>query len=286
MTVSALPAMLGASAAMPIMRRIRPAGSSARAGTYPFIAADLTSDWHIHDLHQIEYAFEGLVQVETGSARYLSPPQQALWIPAGLSHKTTLKKVRTVSVFLDPAMITGMSDRARVLRVEPVFRELILYARRWPIGRPGSEPVVDSYFDALAALVRQWLDNESPFHLPTTADPVVAAAMRYTDDHLDTVTFDEVCTVVAVSERTLRRRFATETSHSWRDYLQRSRMLRAMALLADPDTTVLSVATNVGFDNAGAFARAFSGYTGQTPTAYRQRTQKATLEPEVRDSNR
>lgn len=274
-TVSALPAIVGASSAMPAMRRIRPDASLVRAGTYPFVAADVTSDWHIHDLHQIEYAFEGLVQVETGSARYLSPPQQAIWIPAGLPHKTTLKKVRTVSVFLDPAMIAGMSDRARVLRVEPVFREMILYARRWPIGRSGSEPVADSYFHALAALVTQWLDNESPFHLPTTTDPVVAAAMRYTDDHVDTVTLGDVCAAVAVSERTLRRRFAAETNLSWRAYLVRSRMLRAMALLADPDNTVLGVAGRVGFDNAGAFARAFSGYTGHTPTAYRQRARSA-----------
>ncbi len=272
MTVSAQSATMGACPAMPTMRRIRPAASSVRAGTYPFIAADVTSDWHTHDLHQIEYAFEGLVQIETSSARYLSPPQQALWIPAGLAHKTTLKQVRTVSVFLDPMMITGMNDRARVLRVEPVLREMILYAARWPIGRPGSEPVADSYFTTLAALVTQWLDNESPFHLPTTADPVVDTAMRYTDEHLDTVTLGEVCAAAAVSERTLRRRFAAETNLSWRAYLARSRMLRAMALLADPDITVLGVATRVGFDNAGAFARAFSAYTGRTPSAYRQRT--------------
>jgi len=82
---------------MPMMRPIRPAASSVRAGTYPFIATDVTSDWHIHDLHQIEYAFEGLVQVETESARYLSPPQQALWIPAGLPHKTTLADRRNVT---------------------------------------------------------------------------------------------------------------------------------------------------------------------------------------------
>jgi AraC-like DNA-binding protein len=271
-TVSASAAMNGASAATPTVRRIRPQNSAVRAGTYPARVTDFTSDWHVHDLHQIEYAFDGIVQVETDVARYLLPPQQAIWIPAGLAHRTTRRQVHAVSVFLDPAMLTGMAGRARVLVVEPVFREMLRYAARWPIDRAGCDPLAEQYFDTLAALTTQWLRNESPFLLPVTTDPVVAAAIRYTDDHLATVTVSEVCAAISVSERTLRRRFAVDVAMSWREYLARSRMLRAMALLADPGNTVLSVATKVGFDNAGAFTRAFAAYTGETPTVYRKRT--------------
>jgi AraC-like DNA-binding protein len=58
---------------------------------------------------------------------------------------------------------------------------------------------------------------------------------------------------------------------TWRRYLLVSRLLRAMALLAEPGTTVLRVATDVGFDSVSAFTRAFRRYTGETPTAYRRR---------------
>lgn len=271
MTVFAPAVNLAPSAAKPRLTRVRALTSAVRAGTYPYIAEDLISGWHVHDLHQIEYAFEGIVQVETAAARFLLPPQQAVWIPAGLAHNTTLRHVRTISVFLDPKMVEGMGDRARVLTVEPVFREMILYAARWPIDRPTSEPLADSYFDVLAGLVMRWLEDESPFHLPRSDDPVVAAAMRYTDDHLDKITVAEVCTAVSVSERTLRRRFCAETNLTWRVYLLRSRLLRAMALLAEPNCTVANAASRVGFDSASAFARAFLAYTGQTPTAYRRR---------------
>jgi len=57
---------------------------------------------------------------------------------------------------------------------------------------------------------------------------------------------------------------------SWRQYLLHSRLLHAMALLADRDDTVLGVATAVGFDSASAFSRAFRAYTGQPPGAFRQ----------------
>jgi AraC-like DNA-binding protein len=57
----------------------------------------------------------------------------------------------------------------------------------------------------------------------------------------------------------------------WRRYLLESRLLRAMALLVEPNHTVMDVATAVGFDSVSAFTRAFGRYTGETPTAYRRR---------------
>jgi mannose-6-phosphate isomerase-like protein (cupin superfamily) len=74
-----------------------------RAGTYATEVGDeVITGWHSHDLHQIEYAFEGVAQVETATARYLLPPQQAVWIPAGVEHCSTLTHDKTVSVFFDP----------------------------------------------------------------------------------------------------------------------------------------------------------------------------------------
>jgi quercetin dioxygenase-like cupin family protein len=69
--------------------------SAVLAGTFPFEAGDESvTGWHFHDLHQLEYAFEGVAQVETDTARYLLPPQQAVWIPADVEHCTTLTRVK------------------------------------------------------------------------------------------------------------------------------------------------------------------------------------------------
>ena len=54
--------------------------SDVLAGTFPLEVGDETvTGWHSHDLHQLEYAFQGVAQVETDAARYLLPPQQAVW---------------------------------------------------------------------------------------------------------------------------------------------------------------------------------------------------------------
>jgi transcriptional regulator GlxA family with amidase domain len=108
-------------------------------------------------------------------------------------------------------------------------------------------------------------------HLPASADPVVTAATDYTRAHLNHVTVSDVTRAIGVSERTLRRLFSTHLGMSWRSYLLRARVLRAMALLARPDLTVLEVSVAVGFDDAGAFARSFARHCGETPSAYKRR---------------
>jgi AraC-like DNA-binding protein len=95
--------------------------------------------------------------------------------------------------------------------------------------------------------------------------------MRFTNDNLGWVTLRDACAATGTSERSLRRAFAADTGLPWRDYLRQSRLLRAMALLAQPEPTVLAIATSVGFASMSGFTRAFRRYAGETPSAYRQR---------------
>jgi len=249
-------------------------GTRVRAGSYRYEGGDVVTGWHHHDLHQIEYALEGVAEVETHAARHLLPPRQAAWIPAGLPHCTTLRRVRSVSVFFEPTMVTGADDRVRILAAAPVIREMLEYAIRWPIDRPASDATADAFFDALALLARDWLDREAPLCLPTSTDPLVRGVMDFTRDHLAGVTLERVGAAVGASARTVRRRFAT-VGMPWSRYLLESRMLRAMTLLAEADQTVLRTATDVGFDSVSAFTRAFTRFTGETPSAYKRRVRDA-----------
>jgi transcriptional regulator GlxA family with amidase domain len=99
--------------------------------------------------------------------------------------------------------------------------------------------------------------------------------MAYTRSHVDSVTAADVSRAVGVSERTLRRRFHELVGQSWRSYLLRARLMRAMALLAEPGRSVLEVSVAVGFDNVSAFARAFTRHCAETPSSYRTRVTRA-----------
>lgn len=95
--------------------------------------------------------------------------------------------------------------------------------------------------------------------------------MTYTREHLAEVGAADVCAAVGLSDRSLRRQFRAATGMSWRQYRQTSRVLGAMAILAESRRTVLDVATAVGFESLSAFNRAFLRLTGETPGAYRRR---------------
>jgi AraC-like DNA-binding protein/quercetin dioxygenase-like cupin family protein len=247
-------------------------GGHALAGSYLYEGDGLITGWHSHEVHQIEYAVHGVVEVETDSAHYLLPPQQAAWIPVGLEHQAVMNPdVKTVAVMFDPQLIPEAGDRARIIAVSPLIREMMIYALRWPIDRAYGDDISDGFFRTLADLVSEALDHEAPLSLPTSDHPIVAAALAYTKEHLDSVTADDVSRAVSVSERTLRRLFQDTLGLSWRTYLLHARMLRAMALLAAPGQSVQETATAVGFDSLSSFTRAFTQFGGETPSTYRKR---------------
>jgi AraC-like DNA-binding protein len=232
----------------------------------------LVTGWHFHDLHQIEYACRGVVEVRSQSGHYLLPPHQAAWIPAGLQHQTTLNAgARTLAVLFDPRLIPTAGDRVRIIAVSALLREMMLHSVRWPISRLESDSQADSFFQTLGYVVGEALNDERPLSLPVSTDPVVTEAADYTLAHLPQITVGEVSRAVNVSERTLRRLFDTRLGMSWRSYLLRARILRAMAMLAEPDRSVLDVSVAVGFDDVGAFARSFARHCGETPSAYKRR---------------
>ena len=177
-----------------------------------------------------------MVEVKTKAGHYLLPPHQAAWIPAGLTHQTTLNAgAQTLAVLFEPRLVPAAGDRVRIIAVSALLREMMLYSVRWPITRTEPRVEADSFFRTLGYVVGDALDDERPMNLPVSADPVVTAATDYTHAHLDRVTVSEVTRAVGVSERTLRRVFSAQLGMSWRSYLLRARVLRSMALLAQPE---------------------------------------------------
>ena len=75
--------------------------------------------------------------------------------------------------------------------------------------------------------------------------------------------------MLATTPQTLRRRLQREGQgyQMIKDALRRD---VAVEYLTQSDLTLLEVATRVGFSEASTFHRAFKGWTGLTPGAYRQ----------------
>jgi AraC-like DNA-binding protein len=231
-------------------------------------AYDLDSPWHSHDMHQLQYAFEGAIEVEDAHARHLLPRSLAAWIPAGVAHRTSLHRVRCGSILLAPEAVQPAGDRVRIVQVSPLMREMVIGAMRWPLHEP-QDATGRAYFAALSLLCAEWIAQETPLSLPTSSDPALREALIYTRANLLHAGVKEVCKTAGLSERTLRRRFRRELGMSWDDYRRRARLVAAAALLSDTALPVGLVAIRVGFESQSAFAKAFRGLTGKSPREFR-----------------
>ena len=231
---------------------------------------DLDCPWHHHDMHQIQYAFEGAIELEGRHGRHLLLRCLAGWIPAGVTHRDSIHRVRSVSILLAPEMVPDAGERVRIVEVAPLMQAMIAEAVRWPIGGRLDE-TGEIFFAAFARLCSEWIAVEAPFTLPTSTDPGLAAAMAYTRKHLAGAEVKAVCRAAGMSERTLRRRFRAQLGLSWEDYRSRARLMAAAEMLTHGNRPIGQVAAAVGFESQSAFAKNFRQFTGKTPRMFAKR---------------
>lgn len=128
---------------------------------------------------------------------------------------------------------------------------------------PPSEPV----------LVPPWavVARRSTDHF-VSDDETVAAALQFIASRLSSaLRTSDIARHVAVSERTLQRRFAETVGHSVALEITLQRIRRAKQLLADTDKLIKQIAGECGFRDSQQFCRTFMRLEGVSATAYRDR---------------
>ena len=264
------PASSAALAAMPedgTLLRMYPPGGQPVAGSLRSDTLDVDSHWHFHDMHQLVYAFESAVEVETAAGRHFVPRQLAAWIPSGVVHRLSLRRIPSGSVFLPGGAVENAGSRIRTLLVSPLMREMLRESMRWPLQAEAS-PLRTMFFAAMAALCGEWIGVEADLFLPTCRDPRLQRALDYTAEQTG-ARVSEVCTRAGLSERTLRRHLRAETGLTWEACRHRQRLLRAVELLGEPREPITQIAAKCGFESPSSFAKAFRQTFGEAPSAYR-----------------
>jgi LacI family transcriptional regulator len=103
-------------------------------------------------------------------------------------------------------------------------------------------------------------------------DEDVVTAVRFIRDHAcEPMGVAEVLKAVAVSRRSLERRFRATLGRGLGEEIRRVRMDKARGLLSGTEMPIAQVATRSGFSEAKHLSIAFRRETGLTPTEYRRR---------------
>ncbi len=233
----------------------------------------LDSGWRTFPGHYLLYAASGTFHLDVDQARWLLPPQRAAWVAAQVPIRvSTTGPVRCSSVLFTEDSFPGFDFTCRIFSVSTLAREMLLYAARWGPERDEADETANTFFRSLAAVCLELAAHPDEFWLPHAHSAELAAALDYCLTHLAaSLTLVEVARAVNVSERTLARRFKQEARMTWRQFMRRARLIRAMELLARPETRVIEVAYTVGFASVSAFNHTFREFTGESPSSYRRR---------------
>ena len=259
--------------------------------------------WIVPDTGEAVLLGEGDVAIVRGPDPYLvadhpATPPQALILPgqecrtpdgghladyAGLG-------VRTWGTGGPVVLLTGTYGMAgeiskKLLAVLPTL--IVLRAADWStplvgllageVGRdvPGQDAVLDRLLDLLLiAALRAWFDRpdtSAPAWYRAHDDPVVGHALRLLQHQpAEPWTVAKLAADTGVSRAALARRFAAAVGETPMAYLTGWRLALAADLLRrHPDTTIASVARQVGYGSAFALSTAFKREFGVSPQQYR-----------------
>lgn len=221
---------------------------------------------HRHYRAQLVYASSGVMTVVTATGTWVVPPQQAVWVPAGIEHEVrSAGPLALRSLYVHPRATEGLPQACCVVGVPPLLRELILRAVSFgeAVAPDGREARVLALIpDELRAL------EPEPLHLPLPRDRRLRAMTeRLAADPADGRPLAAWARVAGASERTLARLFLSETGLTFGAWRQRLRLLAAIARLAEGQA-VTAMAYDLGYDSPSAFIAMFRRSLGATPGHY------------------
>ena len=205
--------------------------------------------------------------VTTPSAAFVVPPQRAVWMPGGVTHRIDARSdlaMRTLYIEISEA--TDLPSEVCVLQVSlHLLRELVVAA-----VAADTEYEPDSPQSRIMAVILDQIRAQPvvSLALPMPTDPrLLRLAQSLIANPADQRDLGEWAKEVGASKRTLTRLFPAQTGMSFRSWRQQRRLLRALELLASGDNVTV-VALELGYENTSAFISMFRRCLGTTPARY------------------
>lgn len=223
---------------------------------------------HRHPWNQLAYAVQGVLQVHTDRARFVAPPQRAVWIPAGVMHRVLRTDGATIrSLYIGPQVPDWPDDRCRAIAVAPLLRELIrAFAERPVEYAPDSADgrLAQVLLDELAAAA------DARMALPLPVDSGLRRqCARIAARPEAACSIEDVAARLGAATRTVSRRFLRETGMTFRRWRQQARLLDALPALERGDA-VTAVALDSGYQSVSAFIAAFRRQFDVPPGQFRR----------------
>ena len=224
---------------------------------------------HAHGTAQLTFAVSGMVQVHSADGRWLVPPQLAVWVPAGVSHRVeALTDAELWIVHWQQGAVSEWAPQVLVergpfaLRITQLLRSLLEKAFVSDLGPDKAELIGRLMLHELTETA------DAPTYLSWPTSPVgrrlADLAFNY---HQNKLRFSELASRAATSVRSASRVFPAETGLTFKAWRQRARIVRAIDRLAR-GKTISWVSAASGFASTAAFSSDFRQVTAMAPTEF------------------
>lgn len=219
-------------------------------------------EWHEHRQHQVAWTPRSVVTVNIADAHWVLPPSRALWVPAGLRHRTGAPRAAVLrGIYIEPSRCPVTLVEPTMIEVSPLLRELFEYLTGDldPAERGRGEALL---FDLLRPV------RSVPIAVPRPRDERARqVADLLAADPADPRTLTEFGALAGASARTLARLFVAETGLTFGAWRTKARLRAALPLLAS-GVPQAGVARRVGYATPSAFVAAFHREVGVSPGRY------------------
>lgn len=223
-------------------------------------------DPHKHPRGQLAYACKGIIRVYTHEGSWVVPPNQAVWIPGNVYHRTVAEvSAELRHLFVDPAFLHRLSDQCSVVEVSPLLQELILRVADF-----GTDYEPESSASRVCAVILDELQALQPslLYLPAATDRRLQRIMEAMINKPNTEEgLKYWAEKVGASERTISRLFIKETGMTFQQWRKRLLLQEAVERI-DKGQAVIDVALELGYRSPSAFVAMFRKTLGKPPGQY------------------
>lgn len=231
-------------------------------------ATERSAGPHSHCRGQLFGSLQGLLTIGVDDGVWVVPTTHAIWVPPHRVHRARSHgPFHGYAVYVAESACTRLPAVPCAIRMSGLLREATLRAARWPPGP------LDAAAERLAGVILDEIGTlpADPMGLPLPRDPrLLRIAQALLDDPADSRSLAEWAHWAALSDRSLSRRFVSETGFTFTAWRQRARLLRALELLAE-NVPVTHIALDLGYSTPSTFIGLFRRTFGVTPAVYRER---------------
>ncbi|NGM82061.1 response regulator [Paenibacillus sp. 7124] len=153
--------------------------------------------------------------------------------------------------------------------VKPLEQEQLLGA----LERAKQQVELKKKYDALIQAASESEEEiyASLMKLPVGSSHYVSKMIEYVREHYaDKISINDLVDRLGISAAYLNRKFKSETTYTFNDFLNRYRIQRAMDKLKSGEGKIYTIASDVGFRDYKYFIAIFKKYANCTPGQYQE----------------